>query len=196
MNTEHSASSELLTFLDSELAKKRALGDYQTMLAALWNKRKDPSIIQPPKEVPKGYRSVALLEYVRDKFGVRLLRWGATAIRGDLSQKKAHISRFIELVNELPSDVAEVNRVFDLAAKRVADYINAKSPPIKLPEATKAQQLLNQLLATKSGGRIQQGIVYALLKVLHEDVPGLTVFTKAVFAGDAQSGKRGDIAVI
>lgn len=196
MNSEHPASLALLTFLDSELAKKRALGDYQTMLAALWNKRKDPTLIQPPRQLPKGYRSLTVREYVRQKFNAYLPYWGPTAIRGDLTEKKAHISRFIELVNDLPSDAVEVEKVLESAAKMVADHINAKSPVIKLPQAGKTQQVLTQLLVTKSRGRVQQGIVYALLKVLYERVPNITVRTKAVFAGDAQSGQRGDIDVI
>lgn len=122
--------------------------------------------------------------------------WGPTAIRGDLTDKKAHISRFIELVNDLPSEAAELERLLESAAKMVADHINAKSPIIKLPQAEKAQQVLTQLLATKSRGRVQQGVVYALLKVLYQGVPSITVRTKAVFAGDAQSGQRGDVDVI
>jgi hypothetical protein len=133
---------------------------------------------------------------VRQNFGALLPYWGPTAIRGDLTEKKAHISTFISLVNELPNDAVEVNKVFESAAKRVADHINAKSPIIQLPTAGKPQQLLTQLLSTKSRGRVQQGIVYALLKVLYEGVPNLTVRTKAVFAGDAQSGQRGDVDVI
>ena len=196
MNLEYPTSRALLTFLASELAQKRGLGDYQTMLAALWNKRKKPNLIQPNKQLPLGYRSTVMPEYVFKKFGVRLLRWGATAIRGDLTEKKAHISRFIELVNDLPNDAIEMESVFDLAAKMVADYIAAKSPLIKLPRASTAQQVLNQLLKTKSHGRVQQGLVYALLKVLHEGSPGLSVRTKVVFAGDAQSDQRGDVDVI
>lgn len=196
MNPEHPASNAILTFLESELILGRALGDYQTMLRALWNKREDPTIIQSPTKLPKGYRSLAVREYVRQNFGALLPYWGPTAIRGDLGEKKAHISRFIELVNHLPNDTAEVNRVFESAARMVADYINAKTPIIKLPEAAKSQQILTQLLTTKSLGRVQQGVVYALLKVLNEGVPGITVRTKAVFAGDAQSRQRGDVDII
>ncbi len=133
---------------------------------------------------------------MRQKFGALLPYWGPTAIRGDLTEKKAHISTFISLVNELPNDAAAIDRVLESAAKMVADYINAKSPIIKLPQAGKPQEILTQLLATKSRGRVQQGVVYALLKVLYQGVPNITVRTKAVFAGDAQSGKRGDIDVI
>lgn len=97
MNTEHPTSTALLAFLASELAQNRGLGDYQTMLAALWNKRKKPNLIQPNKQLPVGYRSTVMPEYVFRKFGTRLLRWGATAIRGDLTDKKAHISCFIVL---------------------------------------------------------------------------------------------------
>lgn len=196
MNLEHPVSRSLLIFLASELAQNRGLGDYQTMLAALWNKRKKPNLIQPNKQLPLGYRSTVMPKYVFSKFGARLLRWGATAIRGDLTEKKAHISRFIELVNDLPSDATEVERVFDLAAKMVADYITAKSPLIELPSSSTAQQVLNQFLKTKSHGRVQQGFVYALLKVLNEGSPELTVRTKVVFAGDAQSGQLGDVDII
>lgn len=196
MNSEHPASTALLAFLASELAQNRGLGDYQTMLAAVWNKRKRPDLIQPNKQLPVGYRSTVMPEYVFRKFGTRLLRWGATAIRGDLTEKKAHISRFIELVNDLPGDITELEEVFDSAAKMVADYITARSPLIKLPSASTAQQVLNQLLKTKSQGRVQQGLVYALLKVLNERDSGLTVRTKVVFAGDAQSRQRGDVDVI
>lgn len=196
MNLEHPVSRALLTFLASELAQNRSIGDYQTMLAALWNKRKKPNLIQPNRQLPLGYRSTVMPQYVFRKFGARLLRWGATAIRGDLTEKKAHISRFIELVNDLPSDATEVERVFDLAAKMVADYITAKSPLIELPSASTAQQVLNQFLKTKSHGRVQQGLVYALLKVLNEGSPELTVRTKVVFAGDAQSGQLGDVDIV
>ena len=78
----------------------------------------------------------------------------------------------------------------------VADYITAKSPLIELPSTSTAQQVLNQFLKTKSHGRVQQGLVYALLKVFNEGSPDLTVRTKAVFAGDAQSGQLGDVAII
>jgi len=194
--TEHPASKALLAFFESELAQNRALGDYQTMLRALWNKRENPTLTQSPTKLPVGYRSLAVREYVRQNFGALLPYWGPTAIRGDLTEKKAHISTYISLVNELPNDATEVNRVFELAARMVADHINAKSPIIQLPEAGKPQQILSQLLATKSRGRVQQGVVYALLKVLYDGVPNLTVRTKAVFAGDAQSGQRGDVDII
>jgi hypothetical protein len=194
--TEHPASKALLAFFESELTQNRALGDYQTMLRALWNKRENPTLTQSPTKLPVGYRSLAVREYVRQNFGALLPYWGPTAIRGDLTEKKAHISTFISLVNELPNDATEINSVFELAAKMVADHINAKSPIIQLPEAGKPQQILSQLLATKSRGRVQQGVVYALLKVLYEGVPNLTVRTKAVFAGDAQSGQRGDVDII
>lgn len=196
MNSEHPSSKALLAFLESELFQNRALGDYQTMLRALWNKRENPTLTQTPTKLPQGYRSLAVREYIRQNFGALLPYWGPTAIRGDLTEKKAHISTFISLVNELPNDVTEINRVFEAAAKMVADHINAKSPIIQLPVAGKPQQILTQLLATKSRGRVQQGIVYALLKVLYEGLPNLTVRTKAVFAGDAQSGQRGDIDII
>jgi hypothetical protein len=196
MNSEHPASRALLAFLESELSQNRALGDYQTMLRALWNKRENPTLTQTPTKLPQGYRSLAVREYVRQNFGALLPYWGPTAIRGDLTEKKAHISTFISLVNELPNDAVEVSRVFELAAKMVADHINAKSPIIQLPSAGKPQQILTQLLATKSRGRVQQGVVYALLKVLYEGVPNITVRTKAVFAGDAQSRQRGDVDVI
>jgi hypothetical protein len=196
MNAEHPAAKALLAFLELELSQNRALGDYQTMLRALWNKQENPTLTQTPTKLPQGYRSLAVREYVRQNFGALLPYWGPTAIRGDLTDKKAHISTFISLVNELPNDVAEINRVFESAAKLVADHINAKSPIIQLPIAGKPQQILTQLLATKSRGRVQQGVVYALLKVLYEGVPNITVRTKAVFAGDAQSGQRGDIDVV
>ena len=194
--TEHPASKALLAFFESELTQNRALGDYQTMLRALWNKRENPTLTQSPTKLPVGYRSLAVREYVRQNFGALLPYWGPTAIRGDLTEKKAHISTCISLVNELPNDATEINSVFELAAKMVADHINAKTPIIQLPEAGKPQQILSQLLATKSRGRVQQGVVYALLKVLYEGVPNLTVRTKAVFAGDAQSGQRGDVDII
>jgi hypothetical protein len=196
MNSEHPASKALLAFLESELTQSRALGDYQTMLRALWNKRDNPTVTQSPTKLPVGYRSLAVREYVRQNFGALLPYWGPTAIRGDLTEKKAHISTFISLVNELPNNASEINSIFELASRMVADYINAKTPIIQLPEAGKPQQILLQLLATKSQGRVQQGVVYALLKVLYEDVPNITVRTKAVFAGDAQSRQRGDIDVI
>jgi hypothetical protein len=196
MNSEHPAARALLAFLESELSQNRALGDYQTMLRALWNKRENPTLTQTPTKLPQGYRSLAVREYVRQNFGALLPYWGPTAIRGDLTEKKAHISTFISLVNELPNESAVLNRVFESAAKMVADHINAKSPIIQLPVAGKPQQILTQLLATKSRGRVQQGVVYALLKVLYEGVPNITVRTKAVFAGDVQSGQRGDVDVI
>lgn len=196
MNSEHPASRALLAFLKSELSQNRALGDYQTMLRALWNKRENPTLTQTPTKLPVGYRSLAVREYVRQNFGALLPYWGPTAIRGDLTEKKAHISTFISLVNELPNNAAEINKVFESAAKMVADHINAKSPIIQLPTAGKPQQILTQLLATKSRGRVQQGVVYALLKVLYDGVPNITVRTKTVFAGDAQSGQRGDVEVI
>jgi hypothetical protein len=196
MNSEHPAARALLAFLESELSQNRALGDYQTMLRALWNKRENPTLTQTPTKLPQGYRSLAVREYVRQNFGALLPYWGPTAIRGDLTEKKAHISTFISLVNELPNESAVLNRVLESAAKMVADHINAKSPIIQLPVAGKPQQILTQLLATKSRGRVQQGVVYALLKVLYEGVPNITVRTKAVFAGDVQSGQRGDVDVI
>jgi hypothetical protein len=196
MNSEHPASRALLAFLESELSQNRALGDYQTMLRALWNKRENPTLTQTPTKLPVGYRSLAVREYVRQNFGALLPYWGPTAIRGDLTEKKAHISTFISLVNELPNDAAEINRVFELAARWWQIILMPNLPIIQLPEAGKPQQLLSQLLATKSRGRVQQGIVYALLKVLYEGVPNLTVRTKAVFAGDAQSGQRGDVDII
>lgn len=196
MNSEYPASRALLAFLESELSQNRALGDYQTMLRALWNKQENPTLTQTPTKLPQGYRSLAVREYVRQNFGALLPYWGPTAIRGDLTEKKAHISTFISLVNELPNDSAEIKRVFESAAKMVADHINAKSPIIQLPVAGKPQQILTQLLTTKSRGRVQQGVVYALLKVLYEGVPNITVRTKAVFAGDAQSRQRGDVDVI
>lgn len=196
MDLQNPASKALLAFLESEINLNRALGDYQTMLRALWNKRENPDLSQIPTTPPKGYRSPAVREYVSEKFGALLPRWGPTAIRGDLTDKKAHISTFISLVNELSNDAVEVNTVFELAAKMVADSINAKSPIIQLPEAGQPQQVLTTLLNTKSQGRVQQGIVYALLKTLYEGVPNITVRTKSVFAGDAQSGQLGDIDVI
>ena len=188
-------SQTLLAFLEEELAKGRAMGDIQTMLAALWNKRKKPSLEQEPTRRPAGYRSTTFPKYIYEKFGARLLRWGATAIRGDLGEEKAHIVKFIELVNALPVDQAELEQVFDLAAGQVADVALAEEPAIELPPVEDAQRAFESLLRTPSRGKVQQGLVFALLWVLYEDEAEITVATKAVFAGDAQSGVAGDVVV-
>ena len=51
---------ELLEFLKSELSLNRAMGDIQTMLADLWNKRENPSLVQDSKKRPKSYRGIKM----------------------------------------------------------------------------------------------------------------------------------------
>jgi len=190
------ASQKLLEYLAQELRKNRARGDIQTMLAALWNKRNNPTLHQKPTKRPRGYRGMAMPNYVKERCGARLLRWGPTAIRGDLGAEKAHISRFIELVNALPSEEAELRRVFDQAAEMVCQWLHSQPSIVQLPEASLAQRALEKLLKVRSGGRVQQGVVYSLLKVLYEDSEDIQVISKAVYAGDAQSGLPGDVNVI
>lgn len=166
------------------------------MLAALWNKRKQPQLIQKQNALPYGYRSTVMPTYVRQKFGAVLLRWGATAIRGDLTAKKAHISTFIELVNELPQQTNLLEEAFDRIAFMLTEYLQARSPIITIPSASRSQQVLTAMLNQPSGGRVQQGLVYALVKTLYDEPLRTLVRTKPVFAGDRQSGQLGDVEVI
>jgi hypothetical protein len=196
LNNLSPASTTLLNYLDGELENGRALGDLQTMLASLWNKRNNTELVQDSRLLPKGYRGIAMPAYVLQHFGARLLRWGATAIRGDLGIKKAHIAKFIELVNALPTEQKEAEEVFDLAAEKVAAHVLAVTPVVTIPTAAAAQRTLESLLRTRSKGKVQQGLVYALVNVLYADQKDINVRTKAVYAGDAQSGEAGDIVVI
>jgi hypothetical protein len=170
-----------------------AEGDRCVMLAALYNRLMDPSLKQERTRRPE--RTRVIHKILEKTFGIPgLPKWGATAVRGNLMDNKEHIRRFIDLVNNLPTE--QVHKAWQSCGKRYREILEKKHVPIALNPRASAIEVLIQLAERALGGRIQQPLCYAALSVFYESQgKDYVVLSKRVFAGDAQSGILGDITV-
>jgi hypothetical protein len=175
----------------------RGLGDLETMLAGIWYRAKNKGKQLDPHKRPPGYRSPKLREYLRQECGAnKTTLWGPTAIRGDLGEAdKEHIIRFLELVNELPDELLE--ETLELCGYLYAEKVNGEFGKVVLPSDSVAQiKLIEAIRTTGTVGKIQQGLVYATLRVENRKRgERLNIVTKRTHAGDQQSGEKGDISV-
>ncbi len=177
----------------------QGMGDLETMLAGLRYRILHPSEKLDPNARPPGYRSQILRDQLKKEFGARRTSlWGGTALRGNFDpRKKSHIIQFLKSVNKLPADPRVLKLAFGECARLYAKKVNDLYPAIILPEDAPAQRQLLHALSTPSEGKAQQGIAYALLRLLCKyAAPGRTVETKPTHAGDAQSQRPGDIQVL
>jgi hypothetical protein len=173
----------------------QGLGDLETMLSGLRRRIEHPGEQPDPNFPPSGYRSQLLRDRLRKEYGARRTTlWGATALRGRFKPEKDHIIHFLEAVNSLAEQ--DLPQAFDECARLYARKVNQEAAQIALPKTSLAQQQLIQVARTPSGGRVQQGLVYSLLQVKNRiEGDNLCVRTKRTFAGDTQSGEKGDISV-
>ncbi|TON08211.1 hypothetical protein CGH64_24170, partial [Vibrio parahaemolyticus] len=175
--------------------KHDAEGDRCVMFAALYNRLVDKSLFQERHKRPA--RTRVIHKKLEADYGVKgLPKWGATAVRGDLMDNKEHIRLFIDAINKL--EEYEVQEAWE---KCVADYkerMDALYTPILLNTGKTLANAIQFIIEKKSGGRTQQPICFAAVKVLYDalsDVENFSVLTKKVFAGDAQSMVKGDVQV-
>ncbi|TON45363.1 hypothetical protein CGH56_24325, partial [Vibrio parahaemolyticus] len=155
----------------------------------------DKSLFQERHKRPA--RTRVIHKKLEADYGVKgLPKWGATAVRGDLMDNKEHIRLFIDAINKL--EEYEVQEAWE---KCVADYkerMDALYTPILLNTGKTLANAIQFIIEKKSGGRTQQPICFAAVKVLYDalsDVENFSVLTKKVFAGDAQSMVKGDVQV-
>lgn len=180
----------------------KGLGDLETMIAGIWYRLNNRGNLLNPNKRPPGYRSQKIRNYLKERGARKTTLWGPTAIRGDLEpEKKGHIIEFLELVNKLPSDQATLKSALDACTSLYAQKVNTETPEIELPLVSNAQasivHLLNTRVAHATAGKIQQGLVYALLRLKYEgSTKTIEVLTKRTHAGDAQSGMPGDIRIL
>lgn len=151
-----------------------------------------------PTARPPGYRSERLRKRLKEMGATKTTLWGPTAIRGDLaSDKKNHIIEFLKLVNELPRDPDTLVEAFNRCAALYVQKTKQEYPPIVLPEESSIQCGLSSALRHGGEGKIQQGLIYALLEVerqlTHADYQ---VQTKRTHAGDQQSRQKADVQVV
>lgn len=178
----------------------KGLGDLETMLAGIWYRMENNGSKLDPGTVPPSYRSPKLRDYLRHRLGARKTTlWGPTALRGRLNpEKKQHIIDFLKVVNELPDDSEELRHAFEDCGKLYVHKVNAAVPEVVLPsESTAQMKLISALRVGGTVGKIQQGIVYAILE-LKRRLKGedFVVETKRTHAGDQQSGVRGDVLAL
>lgn len=176
---------------------EQGLGDLETMLAGLRFRIEHNGDLLDPNYPPAGYRSPKLREYLREVCGAqRTTLWGATALRGRLKlETKGHIITFLEQVNQLPINALEPTLL--ACGLLYAEKVNADTPAIELPPHSAAQRMLMDALQTGGTvGKIQQGLVFAILHYEAELLPlPVRIETKRTHAGDAQSQRHGDIDV-
>ena len=182
----------LKTFLASFTAGVKE-GDRCVMAAALYNRVVDPTLQQERQKRPERTRVIQTV--LHEQFAINgLPKWGATAVRGDLMDSKEHIRAFIDLVNNLePSSLRDAWKRFGAAYKTEMEKLYK---PIQLNPRESIVEQIGDLGKRPSGGRIQQPLCYAVIDYI---VRGLgsdyKVSRKRVFAGDQQSGQKGDIQV-
>lgn len=177
----------------------QGMGDLETMLAGIRYRLLHPGERLDPYARPPGYRSQNLRDQMKKEFGARRTSlWGGTALRGNFDpKKKAHIIAFLKAVNRLPDDRKMLETAFAQCARLYASKVNSMHPEIVLPKDAPIQRQLLQALNAPSEGKAQQGIVYALTRMLAKrQAPHRSVVTKATHAGDAQSAQLGDVQVL
>lgn len=162
------------------------------MMAALYNRLQEPGLHQPRDKRPDRTRSIQ--KYLFEEFEIPgLPKWGATAIRGDLMDNKEHIRRFIDHVNELPSDKLE--EAWEACGKAYKEKMEKQRSHIELNSSQSLITVINDLIEEESVGQVQQPLCYAAVNTLHEGT-AYAVETKRVYAGDEQSGELGDVRVL
>lgn len=171
-----------------------AEGDRCVMMAALYNRLQKPDLHQPRTERPR--RTRVIQKYLFDAFEIPgLPKWGATAVRGDLMDNKEHIRRFIDHVNELPSD--QLQEAWEACGALYKEKMEAERTPIELNPDQSYMSVIRELMETGSVGQIQQPLCYAAVLEFHTHLaPSYEVETKRVYAGDQQSGVLGDVQVL
>ncbi len=173
------------------------MGDLETMLAGIRYRLQYRGKKLDANYPPPGYRSSLLRDYLKSEYGARRTTlWGATALRGRMKpETKGHIITFLELVNAI--DESELQNTLDACGKLYARKVNEENEAFVLPANSVAQtQLITALTISGTVGKVQQGLVYAMLlleKQLSE--AQLDVHTKRTHAGDAQSGIKGDVSL-
>ncbi|GAA6732665.1 hypothetical protein YIM73518_24290 [Thermus brockianus] len=206
LDSEEMMLQQLREIIERNVDEEKATGDIQTMLAALWNKVENPELTQDADKRPPGYRSKRLIKRIAEILGTTeydlfrhkiLLRWGATAIRGEgLSSFKPDIANFITIVNQLPSEKGFLEKAFAELVKFYYEKRGAKLlAPINIPSADPPQLQILRALAVHSGGEVQQNLVYICLEMLHEENTDIAIKTKHVYAGDSQSNQHGDVII-
>lgn len=178
----------------------KGMGDLETMLSGIRYRLENGGKLLDPHKIPPGYRSQKLRDYLKKRGARRTSLWGATAIRGDLNPKtKGYIIKFLELVNELPSDYSTLNRALETCADLYVLKINSEKSTIEVALKSNVQTSISQLLrahgSRATAGKIQQGLVYSLLRLKYPENEFM-VLTKRTHAGDAQSGSSGDIRIL
>ncbi len=188
-------SRDIIAYLTS-LPDTVSGGDYCVMFAALNCKRKNPELQQVRTSRPRGNRTINYL--LKREYGIRGVPiWGASAVRGDLNDDKEHIRRFIDLVNGLEEEQVNVNKVWDSAVAWFKAKMNAEHPPIEINPEGGFLDVVSQLCAISSGGIIQQRLCEAAATIYCRAIDsGFTCRSKRTFAGDAQSGEKGDIQIV
>ena len=188
-----SAIEQLLASFQASFSAGVKEGDRCVMAAALYNKVLKPDLQQPRSKRPERTRVIqAVLSKQFDIKGLPV--WGATAVRGDLMDAKEHIRLFIDLVNRLePGETGDAWQRFGKLYKSVMDVGHK---PIQLNPTGSIVEQLGELGKRPSVGRIQQPLCYAVIHFIAKSLgPGYETRTKRVFAGDKQSGEKGDIQV-
>ena len=183
----------LVDFLQS-LPASTAGGDFCMMFAALHNRLKDPALRLDRTDRPKGNRTIQYL--LLREYGIRGLPiWGPSALRGGLPDYKEHIRQFIDLVNGIPNEQTEAS--WDACVGWLAAKMSAECPPIEINRAGGMLGVLRELCAEKSQGVVQQCLCAAALQVwLEATEANLAMESKRTFAGDAQSGMKGDVLLL
>lgn len=178
--------------------RQQGLGDLETMLAGIRYRMEHNGAKLDPPARPPGYRSERLRQRLKELGATKTTLWGPTAIRGDLAaDKKKHIIDFLKLVNDLPGDPQILLEAFDKCAAIYVEKTREKYPPIVLPAESTIQRRLFAALRQGGKGKIQQGLMYALLQTERQLVgAGYEVRTKRTHAGDWQSGHKGDVQIV
>ena len=188
-----STVEQLSQYFKASFAYVVAEGDRLVMLAALYNRKESPDLYQERTKRPS--RTRVIQKKLKKEFSIPgLPKWGATAVRGDLMDTKEHIRKFIDYVNELPA--TDLEDAWQACGHAYRTHMEEKHVPIQLNPEESLLAVLADLSTKRSGGRIQQPLCYSALAVLFESLSGhFEVTTKKVFAGDAQSGMKGDIEI-
>lgn len=123
-------------------------------------------------------------------------KWGATHVRGVLrdDQKrgnKRHIIELISLLNRYSGSAESLRRAYERCITLHHEYWESFSIAVVVQPTDPAQQRLVKALSVASLGRVQQGLVYSVLRVRYGATH--TITTKKTFAGDAQSSLKGKI---
>lgn len=185
---------------DGNVQPAIAMGDCTMLLQILLMKLQDFEK-QIDRSNPGRFRGTANLQARMESVlgdGVRLhiTKWGASHFRGairddDKRGNKRHILEMIDLINSYERDISSLEGAIDRCVQLHHEFFDQFRIKVEVQQTDEVQTQLAKILAVSSLGRVQQGLVYAVLR--RRFGHRKRVETKRTWAGDEQSSIHGEV---